>query len=192
MPVKGPHHRKRGGTPTTVPSLLTHAIQSRQPHAVETVEEQSRESRRTGRSSVTSAASRSANDLIEASISGLCTTRSVRSPAHTVLPLLGRKEICTSFDYSHRVYCSVMRIRRKSCGLTSNTQRLRLSFFVLVNRNKHIRALHEKSRPFKCPECGAQFAFQDGLSRHVAMVRAEPDMLCAIQYAIRVYAIYSI
>lgn len=41
------------------------------------------------------------------------------------------------------------------------------------DRNKHIRALHEKSRPFKCPECSGQFAFQDGLSRHISMVHRE-------------------
>lgn len=59
-----------------------------------------------------------------------------------------------------------------------------LFLFFFFCRNKHIRALHEKSRPFKCPECTSQFAFQDGLSRHISMVHREarpfqcPDTEC--------------
>lgn len=48
-----------------------------------------------------------------------------------------------------------------------------LTFLSYYCRNKHIRALHEKSRPFKCQECPSQFAFQDGLSRHISMVHRE-------------------
>lgn len=45
--------------------------------------------------------------------------------------------------------------------------------FLVICSNKHIRALHEKSKPFKCSECKSQFSFQDGLTRHVAMVHRE-------------------
>lgn len=65
---------------------------------------------------------------------------------------------------------------------------------VMVFRNKHIRALHEKSRPFKCSECASEFAFQDGLSRHVAMVHREarpfkcPEPGCDKQFKQKAHA----
>lgn len=38
------------------------------------------------------------------------------------------------------------------------------------NMNKHVKAVHNKVRPFKCDICGTCFSFRDVLRRHVDYV----------------------
>lgn len=106
-------------------------------------------------SSARAADFRSANARILKNTWELCTSAIARSFANTAASLSEKKEICT-FILTH---------------VSNYTMLTILPLLVHPARsNKHIRALHEKSRPFPCPDCESHFTFQDGLSRHIAMV----------------------
>jgi uncharacterized Zn-finger protein len=60
-------------------------------------------------------------------------------------------------------------IRRFKCeheGCTS-------AFILRSHLRKHVRAIHEKLKPYLCPHCGKDFAYQGSYSRHLLTQHTE-------------------
>ncbi len=100
------------------------------------------------------------------STSAQSTTVSAHSRVSIVRPRSARRETCKL-----KILLFHLSLSKLHVLINSKLTMYRIFPCFFLYRNKHVRALHEKSRPFKCSECGSQFAFQDGLSRHISMVR---------------------